>query len=131
MRKETLWSFILRRVVCALMSLAIHTSCLAHDDPTAEDCARASSENSLEHLAAVAVRFGVVEHGVIVQVLVSARDVQPVERAVSTRAGQHRSHVVAHELAVEVDMAATVTAAGALPRRVQQRLWSDGAAAAG
>ena len=35
MRKETLWSFVLPHAVCALISLAIDTTCLAHDDPNA------------------------------------------------------------------------------------------------
>jgi len=35
MRKETLWSGILLRVVCAFILLTINTMCLAHDDPNA------------------------------------------------------------------------------------------------
>ena len=34
MRRKISWSCVLH-IVCALMSLAIHTTCLAHDDPNA------------------------------------------------------------------------------------------------
>src|SRR5260370_38745939 len=52
-----------------------------HDHLAVEHGARGASQYALIELAALAVRFGVVDTGVMVDMLPAARHVQPVKRA--------------------------------------------------
>ncbi len=74
----------------------------ADDDAAVENGSSPAVENAFVHLVARAVRLGVVEHGVIVDMLRAVHDVEAVERGFRAF-GKHRVGVVAHQGAAQRD----------------------------
>ena len=70
---------------------------LVHDDAAVKDAVRAVIENAVVKLAAGAVRAGVLDQHVVVEVLPAVADEQAVDQALAALAGQNRMHVVAHQ----------------------------------
>src|SRR5687767_8731181 len=68
-----------------------------NDDPSIENTTGLSVENTFIQLVAVAVRFGMVNGGVIVNVLFSVNQIEAVERRFSTFAVQYCVHMVSHQ----------------------------------
>ena len=73
------------------------------DDRAVEDGPRLAVEHSFIELAARAVGDGVVDQGMIVEVLTAAHEVKAVERDVGALAGEQHVDVVAHELPAQGD----------------------------
>ena len=74
---------------------------LVDDDAAVKDAVRAAVENAVVELAAAAVRAGVLDQHVVVEMLAAVADEQAVDQALAAFAGQHRMHVVAHQRAAE------------------------------
>ena len=88
---------------------------LSDDDPSVEHGRRIVLEDALVELAAVAVGLGVVEHGVVVDVLPIAGQDQAIEPAVGPLSVQHRDGVLAHEPAAQMDVVHRAPAVARLP----------------
>ena len=73
----------------------------AHDDLAVEDADRAAVENALVELMAGAVRLGVVDQGVVIDVLRAVDGVQTVEVAMAAFVVEHHVDVVAGQRAAE------------------------------
>ena len=100
---------------------------LADDDAAVEDGGRLAVENALVDLMTIGVRLGVVDDGVIVDVLRAAGDIEAVDSGLRAF-GKYRADVVADELASERDIVAgEVGAAAALAPAWRRRgsAWDD------
>jgi len=73
----------------------------SHDDAPAEDAARALAEHTLVELAARAVRHGVIDERVVVDVALARSDEEAVELDLGALLREHDLEVVAHERAAE------------------------------
>ena len=74
---------------------------LVHDDAAMENAVRAAVQNAVVELAAAAVRAGVLDQHVVIEVLLSAADEQAVDQAFAAFAGENRMNVVAHDRAAQ------------------------------
>ena len=74
---------------------------LVHVDLAAKDTARLAAENALVELVTLAVRLGVLDKRMIIDVLVAVFDVEAVEGRVYGLAREQGVHVVAAQLAPE------------------------------
>ena len=71
------------------------------DNAAVENAVRVIIQNAVVKLAAAAVRAGVLDEHVIVEMLAAIADEQAVDQALAALAREHRMDVVAHQPAAE------------------------------
>ena len=91
-----------QEVLVALLGVGL-LRVLAHDDFAVEDPRRSAVEHPFVELAAAAVGLGVIEGGVIVDVLPAADDVEAVEGALGAFAAEHCRDVFTNERSAKLD----------------------------
>jgi len=67
------------------------------DDASVENAVRMAVEDSVIKLPAAAVRAGMLDQHVVIQMLVPVADEQAIDKALSAFACQHGMHIVAHQ----------------------------------
>ena len=72
-----------------------------HDDPAVKDTMSMIVQDSVIKLPAAAVRAGMLDQHVIIDVLMVRAEEQAVDQALASFAGQNRMHVVPHQCPTE------------------------------
>src|SRR5690348_7737543 len=70
-----------------------------NDNPSVKYAVRVAAENAIVKLAAAAVRLGVLDKHVIIEMLATRSGKQTVDKAIAAFAIQHRMHIVANDSA--------------------------------
>ncbi len=71
------------------------------DDASVKNAVGMIVENAVVELTAAAVRAGVLDQHVVIEMLAAVADEQAIDQALSAFTGQHRMHVVAHQSSAE------------------------------
>ena len=72
-----------------------------NDDAAVKDAVRPIIQDAVVELAAGAMRAGMLNQHVVVEVLVAIADEQAIDQAFGTFAGQNGMHVVANQASTE------------------------------